>query len=416
MPILASVEPNALTVDPGGSASVNVRVRNRGDIVDGFQISIVGPSAAWASIEPPMLRLFPDEEGVATVTFRVPRASTPAADVYPFGVRIRAVSDPASTTVEEGRIGVNPFVEFGAEVVPSTSEGRLGGEHEITVANGGNAVLELSIRAQDPDRKVAFSISPDRLGVAPGASKVIKVSARLRRQRWVGPPKRYPFSVNLVESAGAQRTLQAAVEQQAIFPTWARSVGGIVVAAILLVALVPRLFGGSNTSSTEGSPGASPTQAIPTVAVTPSPIVTPSPQPTPTEAPSPTILPTPTIAPPTTAPTPDITNPTVAGLTAQVRTLFSCGGETKSRIDVVATDAGGIASVTLLYIRPLSLTGQPQALPMTSDGNGKYSATIDAAGWPTGDVTYSVLAVDTSNNQTTVANDDSNSIQVTNGC
>src|ERR1043165_2161015 len=137
MPVLASLEPNAVTIDPGGAARVNVRIRNRGDIVDGFEIKIIGPSAAWASIEPPQIRLFPAEEGTAQTTFQVPRASTPEADVYPFGVRVRPVSDPSSTIVEEGKIGVNPFVEFGAEVVPSTSEARSVGEHEITVANRG---------------------------------------------------------------------------------------------------------------------------------------------------------------------------------------------------------------------------------------------------------------------------------------
>ena len=93
MSILASLEPRAVTIDPGGSASVQVRVRNRGTIVEAFDLRAVGPCAPWAIVEPASLRLFPGEEGVAQVTFRPPRAATPAAGTYPFAISIQPGAD-----------------------------------------------------------------------------------------------------------------------------------------------------------------------------------------------------------------------------------------------------------------------------------------------------------------------------------
>src|SRR5512138_1679665 len=104
MSVLATIEPTDLQVEAGAQASLVVRVRNRGSIVDRFDIAVVGPTAPWAVVDPPNLRLFPDKEGEARVTFQPPRAPDPAADTYPFGIAVRAASDASASTVEEGHI------------------------------------------------------------------------------------------------------------------------------------------------------------------------------------------------------------------------------------------------------------------------------------------------------------------------
>ena len=448
MPILATLEPKAITVEAGGAASVRVRIRNRGTIVDAFELRIVGPAAGWASAEPAMIRLFPDEEGVAEVTFRPPRSSTPVAGTYPFGVSIRPSSDPASSVVEEGRVGVNPFVDIAADIVPATSEARSVGQHEITVANRGNATADVSVQAHDSDRKIEFALAQERIGVAPGRTEAIKLQATIRKRRWVGSPKRIPFTVNVVERTGPQQALSAAIEQLAIVPTWARSVAGVLVAAILLVAIVPKLLNGTNTSSTEsGSPGGSagasqvavggtlasgdpgvsapvsPSPAAsdspaPSASDAPSPSVIPSASPVPTVLPSATVVPPPTAVPPTAvAPTQDTTPPSISNMTAIHRELYPCGTPHQFTINVVATDGGGVASVTLHYKAPGgTIFTVYTSQQMYGDGIGDWSATVEANTWSEGDVSYFVDAIDGAGNQSpTLFYDDTNSIHV-NGC
>src|SRR5438046_9798015 len=121
MSVLATIEPSELQVDAGSETSLVVRVRNRGTIVDQFDIKVVGPTSHWVTVDPPSLRLFPDKEGEARITFRPPRAPDPMADVYPFGIAVRAASDASASTVEEGHVAVAPFVQLSSDVVPQPS-------------------------------------------------------------------------------------------------------------------------------------------------------------------------------------------------------------------------------------------------------------------------------------------------------
>ena len=54
-----SLEPASLTVDAGSTATVRLRVRNTSDVVDEYRFSLVGELAPYATVEPPLLRLYP---------------------------------------------------------------------------------------------------------------------------------------------------------------------------------------------------------------------------------------------------------------------------------------------------------------------------------------------------------------------
>src|SRR5258706_3339625 len=82
MSVLATIEPTNLQVEAGAETSLVVRVRNRGTVVEQFDIKIVGPTAHWVTVDPPSLRLFPDKHGEVRLTFRPPRAPDPMADTY----------------------------------------------------------------------------------------------------------------------------------------------------------------------------------------------------------------------------------------------------------------------------------------------------------------------------------------------
>ena len=168
MPVLATLEPATLAVDPGQQATLTIKLRNQGAIVDRFDLAIVGPLAQWARAEPPFLSLFPGQDGQATITFAPPRAPFPRAGIFPFGVHVKAAADPSGGAVEEGRVTLNPFTDATAEIVPATSRGSKTGRHDVLVDNNGNAPVEVVVGAVDPDRLVDFQVQPDRLVIGPG--------------------------------------------------------------------------------------------------------------------------------------------------------------------------------------------------------------------------------------------------------
>ncbi len=159
MSAIATLAPTELSVDPGSAGATTIRVRNAGSIVDRFDLDVVGVTG-WVQVDPPSLSLFPGAEGSATITFAPPRGSMPRAGTVPFGVRVRPAADPSGSTVEEGRITVTPFSAVTADIAPQTSRGRRGARHEVGVENRGNAPVEVVVTALDPDRRLAFSVSP----------------------------------------------------------------------------------------------------------------------------------------------------------------------------------------------------------------------------------------------------------------
>jgi len=299
MSVLATIEPANLSVDAGAETSLVVRVRNRGTIVDQFDIHVVGPTAGWAVVDPPSLRLFPDKEGEARVTFRPPRAPEPNADTYPFGVAVRAAADTTAATVEEGHITVAPFVQLASSVVPQTSRGSMSGTHDVTVKNIGNAVAEVTVTASDVDRLLNFEVVPERAGLRPGGSATIRTRVKPKSTFFMGGSKRVPFSIQIDEPNAGSYQVPATLEQRPLIPGWTKVAAGMIVASIAAVTVLPRVLGISGPFDPK------PTPTVAAVATaTPAPTPSPAPEVTepPTEAPIVTDAPTPTpkLGPPDT--------------------------------------------------------------------------------------------------------------------
>ena len=145
------------------------------------------------------------------------------------------------------------------------------------------------------------------------------------------------------------------------------------------------------------TPAVTPTPT-PSPTPTPTPAVTPTPSPTPTPTPSPTPTPKPTASP---TPKPNVA-PRVSGLKASRTTIsfdrgaYCVTAPKRTTISVAATDADGIASVTLYFRRPGSTTYAQKPMILS---NGRYVATLDTTAdrlSKAGAVRYYVVARDAS--------------------
>ena len=72
--ITLSIDPPTLDVQAGAEASAQLKVQNRSQFVGQYTLSVSGAEAAWATLEPDQLGVFPG--GDATATLRVRRKST----------------------------------------------------------------------------------------------------------------------------------------------------------------------------------------------------------------------------------------------------------------------------------------------------------------------------------------------------
>ena len=308
MGALVTLASKALEVVPGSVASCTVTVKNTGTVVDQFTIDVLGDPGAFASAEPPSLSLFPGAEGTAVVSFAPPRQASTPAGALPFGIRARSQEDPAGSAVEEGVVTVGTFSDTFAELVPRSSRGSRGATHELAVDNRGNARLNASITAADPDQLLGFDVQPPGLMVDPGTAGFAKIRVRPAQRFWRGQPKTRPFKVAVAGDDARPIVLDGTMLQEAILPRWLvpailALLGLLILAAVLWATVlqpaiksaatqaladagftpIPSLAAGSGASPAGGGVSPSPAASL-APGASPSPSHSPGP-PTPTPGP-----------------------------------------------------------------------------------------------------------------------------------
>ncbi len=226
----------SIGVVPGGEATLELRLRNTGSVVDEFSLSVLGDAAGWSSVEPPTISLFPGAEETARITFRPPRSPQVPAGPMPFGLHARSKEDAGGSTVEEGVVEVGPFLEPFAELIPRTSRGSRSASHDLAVDNRGNIRLNAEVEASDADRLLGFDVKPPGMVVEPGMAGFAKVRVKPTKLFWRGTPKSRPFQLLVTPEGGTPVTLDGSLLQEAILPPWfMRAVLALIALLILLV-------------------------------------------------------------------------------------------------------------------------------------------------------------------------------------
>ncbi len=241
MGAIAVLGTRSIAVAPGAQASVEIKVRNNGTVVDQFSVQVLGDAAAWSTSEPPVISLFPGAEQTARVTFKPPRSPGVPAGPMPFGVRVASQEDPAGSVVEEGQLQVGAYSETSAELAPRTSRGRTGATHDLAIDNRGNTILNASVTGLDPDRTLAYDIKPPALVIDPGAAAFTKVAVRPRRRFWRGQPKTHAFQVQL-DGGPAPVLVGGSMLQEPMLPPWLLKALALLLAALVALALIWVLF------------------------------------------------------------------------------------------------------------------------------------------------------------------------------
>ncbi len=238
MGALASLESKNVSVEPGAVATVRARVQNTGQIVDEFGVDVLGDASGWASSTPPMVRLFPGQEEVVTITFRPPRAAEVRSGDIPFAVRVQPREDPQGSTVEEGVVSVGAFVEAGAELIPRNSRGSRSGVHEIAVDNRGNAALQATLSAGDQDKQLDFKLSPASLAVGAGSAAFARLRVRPKQTFFRGAPKSRPFQVKVQPEGRPPVNLDGTLIQGPLISPWMLPATLALIAAIIAVTVL----------------------------------------------------------------------------------------------------------------------------------------------------------------------------------
>ena len=232
--VALSLGASELAVDPGNVVATEMLVKNTGTLVDQFALTVEGPAGAWAAVDPPALNLYPDQDAAtAILSFTPPRAYETPAGPAMFVVRATSREDPDVHETAAGVLVVGPYLEVDTMLVPQTSRGKRGAEHQINVRNRGNAPIQAALAARDPDDELAFGLDPTLVSIPPGEVAVSRVSVSPRKRLWMGAPRLRSFVVDGDVGHGTAIRADGRHEQQAVIPAWV-----VKWAPIILIPLI----------------------------------------------------------------------------------------------------------------------------------------------------------------------------------
>jgi hypothetical protein len=165
-----TIEHPDVELDPNGGGSVDIRIRNKSAIVDGY--TVVAPQAPqWLEIQHPQIRLLTDEEETTTVTLTI----RPGFDVYVQRFRLRvqvcSIEDPAKRADAElvvtvPRVGGPITMTTEPQVVRLRDQ--TTGRFQVRLDNtGSNYPQRYSLAGADPENVVRFNIRPPVVEVPP---------------------------------------------------------------------------------------------------------------------------------------------------------------------------------------------------------------------------------------------------------
>ncbi|MEU8649462.1 hydrolase [Streptomyces sp. NPDC048737] len=220
MSLWTSLEPASVTVDPGASARVRLRVRNTGDVVDEYRFEPVGSVAPWTRVEPPTLRLYPGTTGTVELTFSPPRTPDATAGPNPYAVRVTPTEHPDAVTVPEGNLTVTPFTEVRAELVPPTVKGRFRGRPRLAIDNLGNTRVTASLSGTDTGDRLAYDLQPGNVQIEPGRAAFVDATLRPRQIIWFGSKEEQPYSLAVRRSGAQPLEVDGTFVQRGFLPRW----------------------------------------------------------------------------------------------------------------------------------------------------------------------------------------------------
>ncbi|TXS42907.1 COG1470 family protein [Streptomyces sp. OR43] len=233
---------STVTVSPGAEATTTLTVRNDGDIVEAYTLEVVGDCAAWTTVEPARVSLYPGTSETVTVRLAPPRSHEVTAGEVPLGVRVLPAEHPESVAVPEATVVVEPFSELRARLEPGRRRGWLGARFRASVQNRGNAPVDVVLTGKQEGEELRLAFTPERLSLKPGESAESGLRVRARKLIWFGAPTTWPFEVRVAESEGAEaeadrpgrpEPLPGEFAQLPLLPKWL-----LIVLAALLALLV----------------------------------------------------------------------------------------------------------------------------------------------------------------------------------
>jgi hypothetical protein len=233
--------PDEVTVRPGETASLALSVENVGDATESFAVIPAGLAAAWTTVTRTNVTLFGGSRDVIEVVVRPPAIHTTSAGPTTIAVRVIPQLHPDDTVVAETLVAIGAFDDRRITVLQPLQRVRRRARYEFLVENHGNNLANCRLHLIDPTGRVDGQFDPPAVGVAPGASSLVHLRARVGRGGFRPSERQLDFEIEAAEPDHVAARGRATLIQTPTVP--ARLLNQVALAAAVLGAAALAWFG-----------------------------------------------------------------------------------------------------------------------------------------------------------------------------
>jgi beta-lactam-binding protein with PASTA domain len=207
-------------VHAGATLSFLATVRNESQIVDNYDLAVLGLPENWAVITPAAAFLVPlgEGRGQSSQDIRIdiapPREYRSTAGIWTF--ELIALSRTTATIAARAiaQFEVRPFAQWSVEVVPTMNAGRLKARYRTAVRNDGNAEQDLWLIAVTDSGRVRPSFQVGMVTLQAGEVGIDVLTLRPRLPLPVGRVREHRVGIDVMPTRPETGEEQLSVKEK----------------------------------------------------------------------------------------------------------------------------------------------------------------------------------------------------------
>ncbi len=239
-----ALDQHALAVAPGRETSAGATVINKGTVVEGVDIRVLGVPESWVRIEPPRINLDVGGRANFAIHLAPPRATTTRSGLAEVEVAVWSVSSPKVRCAEHLRLDVGGYHDLDIEPSPREQTVRRSADFQLDLHNNGNRPLTVEAQPKPggtANGKVLLKFEPRQVTIPADGHAVVAVRARSSKRLLTGSPATHTVQMEIAGS-GEPKPVEVKMVQQPLLPRWAPK----IFAVLLTVTVVALGLGGWN--------------------------------------------------------------------------------------------------------------------------------------------------------------------------
>ena len=189
---------------PARRSTFRATVRNESQIVDNYDLAVLGLPEGWTAVSPAAAFLVPlgsgrgDSEQELRIDIAPPRDYRSTAGIWTF--ELVALSRTHATVAARAiaQFEVRPFQAWSVEVVPAVNSGRFKARYRTAVRNDGNAEQDAVARRDRRQRQAADRFARGRLTLEAGEVGADTLTVKPRIPKPVGRATEHRIGVDVV--------------------------------------------------------------------------------------------------------------------------------------------------------------------------------------------------------------------------